>query len=184
MAVKSIVETYRKAPAAKRIDIIIDNYSIFDQMIEGEEECIYIKIRREQEELRRRTDDLGVRVQTSNISDITGNTATANADVSRAIHIGDWRLAAKGTKHYTEYRKAIETLQLMRDDYDIVKGQLKGIKDEEHLFQKYLNGEMKYEDLADDMKLSCDALRARIYRFRTTLKQKALFHMEDEAMCA
>ncbi len=47
-----------------------------------------------------------------------------------------------------------------------------------------LNGEMKYEDLADDMKLSCDALRARIYRFRTTLKQKALFHMEDEAMCA
>ena len=49
MARKSIVETYSKKPVSKRVDIIINNFSIFEDIIRGEEECLYVKIRREQE---------------------------------------------------------------------------------------------------------------------------------------
>ena len=184
MAKENVVVTYSKKSAAKRVDYIMDNYSVFEQMIEGEEECLYVKIRREQEELRNKRDDLGVRVQTSNISDITGNTATKNADVSMGIRNGDWKLAAKGTKHYAKYRHAIETLQLMKDDYSIVRSQLKGIKDEDNLFHRYLNGEMKNDELADTAKITPNALRARICRFRSELRDKALNFIEDEEMCA
>jgi len=185
MARKSIVETYSKKPASKRVDIIIDNFSIFEEIIKGEEECLYVKIRREQEErsAEQRT-DLGVRVQTSRISDVTGNTATTNADVRSGIENGDWRLAAKGTENYGKYKNAIETLQLMRDDYTIVRGKLRGIRDDDHLFRSYLAREKTYEQMADDLKLSNDALRSRIYRFRTELKERVIDCMEEEAMCA
>lgn len=185
MARKSIVETYSKTPASKRVDIIINNFSIFEDIIKGEEECLYVRIRREQEEcLTEQRTDLGVRVQTSRISDITGNTAAANADVRSGIENGDWRLAAKGTKNYGKYKRAIETLQLMRDDYTIVRGKLRGIRDDDHLFRSYLSGEKTYDQMADDLQLSNDAIRARIYRFRTELKERAIDCMEDEAMCA
>lgn len=139
MARKSIVETYSKKPVSKRVDIIINNFSIFEDIIKSEEECLYVKIRREQEEcLAEQRTDLGVRVQTSRISDSTGDTATANADVRSGIENGDWRLATKGTKNYGKYKNAIETLQLMRDDYTIVRGKLKGIRDDDYIFRIYL----------------------------------------------
>ena len=185
MARKSIVETYSKKPVSKRVDIIINNFSIFEDIIRGEEECLYVKIRREQEEcLAELRTDLGVKVQTSRISDLTGDMATANADVRSGIENGDWRLATKGTKNYGKYKNAIETLQLMRDDYTIVRGKLKGIRDDDHLFRIYLAKEKTYDQMADDMNLSNDAIRARIYRFRTELKERVLDCMEEEAVAA
>ena len=185
MAKKGIVETYSKTPASKRVDIIINNFTIFEDLIKGEEECLYVQIRRDQEDrLNEQRSDLGVRIQTSHKSDITGDTATANADTQAGIENGDWRLATRGLKDNVKYRKRIETLQMMRDDYTIVRGKLKGIRDDDHLFRDYLTREKTYDEMADDLQLSNDAIRARIYRFKMTLKENALDCMEAEKKCA
>ena len=40
--------------------------------------------------------DSGIRVQTSNIGDITAQTAVENVTIQQAIHDGDWYAATKG----------------------------------------------------------------------------------------
>ena len=185
MAKKGIVETYGKKPAAKRVDFIINNFTIIEDLIKGEEECLYVQIRRDQEErLSEQRADLGVKIQTFHKSDITGDTATANADTQAGIENGDWRLATRGIKDFTKYRKAIETLQLMRDDYTIVRGKLKGIKDVDHVFMDYLTKEKTYDEMADDLQLSHEAVRSRVFRTKAILKENALESMEAEKKCA
>ena len=185
MVKKGIVETYSKTPAAKRVDIIINNFTIFEDLIKGEEECLYVQIRRDQEDrFNEQRSDLGVRIQTSHKSDITGDTATANADTQAGIENGDWRLATRGLKDNIKYRKRIETLQMMRDDYTIVRGKLKGIRDDDHVFMDYLMKEKNYDEMADNLQLSHEAVRSRVFRTKAILKENALESMEAAKKCA
>ncbi len=54
--------------------------------------------------------DNGIRVQTSNIGDITAQTAVENMTIQQAIHDGDWYAATKGTDNLNKHRLEIETI--------------------------------------------------------------------------
>ena len=72
MARKNIVERYSRATVEQRIDIILENYSMFNRILDGYEKSPSIVIRNERDYNRRQQlGDNGIRVQTSNISDIT-----------------------------------------------------------------------------------------------------------------
>jgi len=72
MARRNIVERYIKATVDQRIDIILNNYFMFNRILDGYEKTLSIVIRNECEYNRRQQlGDSGIRVQTSNISDIT-----------------------------------------------------------------------------------------------------------------
>ena len=68
----SIVEAYADASIEKKIEIILDNYTGFINIVDGYEQCLSIQIRNEREYNRRKNNgDLGIRVQTSGLSDTT-----------------------------------------------------------------------------------------------------------------
>ena len=96
MARRNIVERYIRADIEKRVEIILDNYGMFNRILDGYEQSLSIVIRNERDYNRKRLlGDSGIRVQTSNIGDITAQTAVENVTIQRAIHDGDWYAATK-----------------------------------------------------------------------------------------
>lgn len=181
MARRNIVELYGRSNVGKRVEIILDNYAMFNQMLDGYERSLSIVIRNEREFNRKRQlGDSGIRVQTSNISDITARTAIENVSIQEAIHNGDCYEALKGADNITKHRKEIETICRMRDDYGIVTGQLSVLQKEEYDFYlPYINGEKGCFEIAADEGLSPEAVRMRLYRYRSIVKESAIPFMES-----
>ncbi len=181
MARRNIVELYGRSNVGKRVEIILDNYAMFNQMLDGYERSLSIVIRNEREFNRKRQlGESGIRVQTSNISDITAKTAIENVSIQEAIHNGDCYEALKGADNITKHRKEIETICRMRDDYGIVTGQLSVLQKEEYDFYlPYINGEKGCFEIAADEGLSPEAVRMRLYRYRSIVKESAIPFMES-----
>lgn len=180
MARRNIVDRYSRATVEKRVEIILDNYATFNRILDGYEKSLSIVIRNERDFNRKKQlGDSGIRVQTSNISDITAQTAIENVEIQEAIHDGDWRTATKGSDNIFEHRLEIETISQMRDDYDIVTGQLSVLLKEEYDFYlPYINREKNCFEIAEEQGLSPEAVRMRLYRYRLIVKESALPFME------
>ena len=68
----------------------------------------------------------------------------------------------------------------MRDDYGIVTGQLSVLQKEEYDFYlPYINGEKGCFEIAADEGLSPEAVRMRLYRYRSIVKESAIPFMES-----
>jgi len=105
MARRNIVERYIRADIEKRVEIILDNYGMFNRILDGYEQSLSIVIRNERDYNRKRLlGDSGIRVQTSNIGDITAQTAVENVTIQQAIHDGDWYAATKGADNQNKHR--------------------------------------------------------------------------------
>lgn len=181
MARRNIVELYGRSNVGKRVEIILDNYAMFNQLLDGYERSLSIVIRNERDFNRRRQlGDSGIRVQTSNISDITAKTAIENISIQEAIHNGDYLTALKGADNIAKHRKEIETICRMRDDYGIVTGQLSVLQKEEYDFYlPYINGDKGCFEIAADEGLSPEAVRMRLYRYRSIVKESAIPFLES-----
>ena len=182
MARRNIVERYSRATVEKRIEIILDNYGSFNRILDGYEKTLSIVIRNERDYNRKRQlGDSGIRIQTSNISDITAQTAVENVTIQEAIHEGDWFTALKGADNQDKHRREIETICQMRDDYGIVTGQLSVVlqKEEYDLYLPYINGEKGCFEIAADEGLSPEAVRMRLYRYRSIVKEGSMPFMES-----
>ena len=182
MARKNIVELYSTSSTSKRVDIILNNFAGFERILSGYEKSLSATIKREREFNRRqRLGDIGIRVQTSGISDPTCNEVVNRLEIQEAIHRGDWRNALKDADDFFKHCNEIQTIELMRNDYDIVSGQLDSLNDDDYrLYVKYLNTNMTYIELADDFGLTHDAVRTRLYRSRATVKANSIFFMESD----
>jgi len=181
MARRNIVECYIRADIEKRVEIILDNYGMFNRILDGYEQSLSIVIRNERDYNRKRLlGDSGIRVQTFNIGDITAQTAVENVTIQQAIHDGDWYAATKGADNQNKHRLEIETICQMRDDYAIVTGQLSVLQKEEYEFYlPYINGEKGCFEIAADEGLSPEAVRMRLYRYRSIVKESSIPFMES-----
>ena len=181
MTRRNIVERYIRADIEKRVEIILDNYGMFNRILDGYEQSLSIVIRNERDYNRKRLlGDSGIRVQTSNIGDITVQTAVENVSIQQAIHDGDWYAAVKGADNLNKHRLEIETICKMRDDYAIVTGQLSVLQKEEYDFYlPYINGEKGCFELAADEGLSPEAVKMRLYRYRSIVKESSIPFMES-----
>lgn len=180
--VRSIVDDYRVANIGKRVDIILRNYARFNNLVDGYEKCLSIVIRNEREHRRRRENgELGVRIQTSNISDVTARTAVENVSIQEAIHEGDYDTALRGSENYFKHRAEIMTLLDMRDDYQIVCSQVESLDDDERkMLEKYIVNRRSFFTIADDENLSPEAVRSRIKRYKKIVKDGAVLFMTDK----
>ena len=180
MAKRNIVERYSRADVRKRVEIILDNYGMFNRILDGYEQSLSIVIRNERDfNRKRKLGDSGIRVQTFNISDITAQTAIDNVTIQQAIHEGDWFAATKSADNLGKHRLEIETILQMRDDYGIVTGQLSVLQKEEYdLYLPYINGEKGCFEIAADEGISPDAVKMRLHRYRTIVKESSIPFME------
>ena len=81
-----MVQAYRESDNARKFEIIYKNYSCFLRMVDSIISGLAYEIESEILFNRRQAKgDLGVRVQTSGISDVTGNTAATRGDIANAL---------------------------------------------------------------------------------------------------
>ena len=171
--VQNIVTKYNAASITKRVELILDNYAIFDSIIDGYESDLIIDIIDERSFLRKQEiGDTGIRVQTSNISDITFNLAAEHDEVSKAVKGYDYFTALKGIKNAVPYIRTMEILKQMRVDYETVSTRIKFLQPQEYqLYSTYLRKNKTSDILADEFGMSYEAYKSRIYRCRSIVKQ-------------
>jgi hypothetical protein len=101
----NLLSSYRMADPEGRLEIMLANYHVFPKMIRKMEKKTKYKIKAEKEYVRSHNrGELGVRVQTSNLSDITADEAIDNVMLEEALKTGD--IAAgllKGIDNASEY---------------------------------------------------------------------------------
>ena len=183
MAAKvSIVEAYADASIEKKIKFILENYSGFEKMLEGYEQCLTIQIRTEREFNRRKNQaDLGIRVQTSGLSDTTARIAIENVAIEEAIKKGDIEDVVKGTEEADKHRREIFTLLNMKEDFVLVSSQILLLCGDEHeLFRKYLEGRESITDMADARGISYNCVQKRINRSKKIVISQSTLFMESK----
>ncbi len=172
-----IVRKYEKANDKGRVEIICKNYSNFRGIVESCTDGLCYQIYTEHEYLRSRSiGDLGVRVQTSNINDITQSTATTRTMIREAIVANDFSGGElEGIDRAVEYARKSFILHVMRTDYDLFKSQLKQLEDEDReLLEGFLLGKHDYFDLAEKNNIQYHSAVQKIRHIKVIVKNSFL----------
>lgn len=179
-----IVRKYEKANNKGRAEIICKNYSNFKGIVESCTDGLCYQIYTEHEYLRSRSiGDLGVRVQTSNINDITQSTATTKTMIREAIVANDFSGGElEGIDRAVEYARKSFILHLMRTDYDLFRSQFTQLEEKDReLFEGYLLGKHDYMDLAERENVQYHTMVQKIYMIKVIIKNSFLEYKTCEA---
>ena len=166
----NIVTKYADADMDERVNILINYYPNIMQLVDGYERSLQIIIKQEREYLRNRAKgELGVRVQTSGISDPTANEAIENMTIEEAIKSGDLSAVTKDLDAETRelHELEVRTIRNMREDFGIMKSNFFYLMpDEAKLFEKYLRCGRHAEKLAYEIDVKPTALKQHMCRVR------------------
>lgn len=175
-----IVDEYATADIKGRIEIILDNYPNFLEIMDGFEESLkYLIINERKMAKRRSMGDLGVRVQTSGFSDPTANAAVDSVMLTEAIRSGNMDAKLKGIECPEQYRKEAEVIKEMRDDYFLVKAQIKTLPWQDYrVLDSYLNGSYDLVKLAEEADCTYDGVKNRLKRARNRVRKSTALYLE------
>lgn len=156
---------YRMADPNGRLEIVFDNYHIFPKVIRKMEKRTQYKIKAEREYLRSHArGELGVRVQTSSLSDFTAEEAIANVIMEEAFRSGVVDAGMlKGIDNAVEYEADIRIICIMKDDYELMEECVEDMDDtDSRLLKEYLLQRKFFKELACDFNLSYDTVKRRM----------------------
>ncbi len=174
----SIFDSYMASGDEKRIRIILDHYYNFIPVVNAYEFGLVNTIRAERVYNRRTAiGDLGVRVQTSGISNPTASEGDEKTEIQKAVRSGDYITALRGADCYESHKNEILTLQDMRDTYAIVEQEIGSLDDENELFKRYLHHEFDLTTIADSEGVTVDAIKQRFRKARNNVIDNTLFWM-------
>ncbi|MBQ3795996.1 MAG: hypothetical protein II842_06885 [Butyrivibrio sp.] len=179
--IMKIIENYNKSPMGKKIEAILDNYAIFDRIIAGIESDLILDICDERAYCRRKKlGDTGIRVQTSGISDIPFSIVAERDEVERAVKAGDYFTALKGIENRSTYIMRLNTITQLRDDYKIVSSRVGFLNPEDYeIYVRHLTKVRPVGELADEIGLSYDSYKSKIYRYRAAVKKYSVEAMTN-----
>lgn len=186
MATKaSFITKYGSANPAKRIDIILDYYQEFPEIIEGQQESLFYRIKNEREYLRQsRRDDLGVRVQTSGSSNPTMREAIENLTIKAAVQGDedmDELLQDVDQTETEEIFRELYILQKMREEYRLLNNQLLLLSSsEKRVFKLFMEGNRDFQELADVEGIQNASARRRIWQIRKKIKEETIESMLEQ----
>ena len=108
----------------------------------GYEESLKFLIINDRKVSRRKgREELGIRVQISGTSDTTADAAIERVMLSDAIRSGNMEEELKDLECPEQYRREVEVIQEMRDDYLLIRSQIKTLPWSEYkVLNSYLNG--------------------------------------------
>ena len=169
----NIYQMYGKCSSKERIDLIYTNYSQFEGIIKGCEAKLIYEIEAEQEYNRQsRKGDLGVRIQNiGHYSDRTSSQAIANVMLEEELgqeELSDDTL--KGLEDTEEFIHKHRVLRMMQREYRCFDGQLHMLPIEsQRIILPYLKHEKDYVQIADELGITVESVRKRVYRIRKEL---------------
>ena len=178
----NIVEEYAQADIEAKIELIIRYYPNFLKIVDLHERELQYIIKQEKAYNRRKAKgDLGVRVQTSGISNPTFDEADANLEMEKAFASGDIEEVIKelDEESYAAHSLEFETIQNMREDYDSFTGRFFYLDEDVEFFETYLSyGKHRTMQTADKLLEPEDTVRQRAYRCRKIVQEQTLAFLE------
>lgn len=173
----SIMKRYEIADLPERVDIMLQNYSSFEAQLEVEFTGLEYRIKEERAYRKRASKgDLGVRVQTSHISDPTFEAAAENLLVEAALKKKDFEDSLFDcVEDREEIKREVYTLELMKMDFGVLCKQLKVLKkvDRKILLDLY-EEELEIQEIADAEGIDYESVRTRTKRAKGRLQVKML----------
>ena len=151
---KDFMQAYRSSDAEGRLKIMMDNYCVFPKLIRKMEKKMQYRIKYEKDYLRSSyRGELGVRVQTSKMSDPTFEEAATNIMIETALKIGkDEDGLLNGIENAAEYEADMKILSVMRMDYELLEEIIEDLADDDSKWLKeYLSGEKLLKEIAAEL---------------------------------
>lgn len=176
-----ILRSYRSMDAEGRLSIMLGNYAVFPKIIRKAEKKIQYKIKLEQEYLRSHSrDELGVRVQKSGTSDPTFNEAASNIIIENALKTGEIdKGLLKGIKDASVYEEEIRTISNMRMDFELLEYIIENLEESDSkIIKQHLVEGRLFKEIADDEGRTYEAIKKRIERIRTEIREEILECLE------
>ena len=172
-----LLNSYKKAPAEKRLSIMLEYYPVFPGMLRKIEKKTEYKIKSEQERMRSRSrGELGVRVQTSNVSDTTANEAVANVTLEEAFKTGEVSKGLlKGIENAPEFEETIRMVSIMKMDFELLEDILSGFgREDSIIIKKHLSEGKSYRVIAEEEECSTDSVRRKFTRIREEISEEII----------
>lgn len=175
-----LVDAYSQADVRGRINIIMANYSNFEIMVNGmEESLIYLIISDRRSACSRASDELGIRVQTSGNGDTTASEAMTRVRLVRAFRSGNMEAELRNMDCADAYRREAQTIRDMREDYDLLKAQIKMLPFYEYrILDSYLKRTSSLVQMADEFKTSYSSVKDTLYRAKKRVKESAELYLQ------
>lgn len=183
MADKNLIKIYVDANSAKRVDIIIKNYTSFIGIVDGYTDGLRYMIECEKESNSHQAlGDLGVRVQTSGpVSDPTAKKAVRNVMTREAIINCNFAGGVlEGVDRAEEFKRDAYLLRDMRKDYELFNLQLSILGKEKESFEKYLRQEITLLDIAEKDNITYESAQQKIHKIRLKVKKQVIGFMDGK----
>ncbi len=177
----NVLNNYRNADPEGRFSLLMDNFASFPRLICIEERKTRYKLKAEREFLKSHTrDELGVRVQTSHIGDPTVDEAVSEVSLQEAFVTGEVnRELFKGMEDALEYEMQIRMISTMRMDYELLVDIIDCLDhDDSKIIKQYLLGGKYIKEIALDEDRSYEAMKKRIARIRSNIRDEILECLE------
>lgn len=172
---------YSEADPEGRLKIMMGNYAVLPKMIRRVEKKVFYKITVEREYMKsHHRGELGVRVQTSGISDITADEAVDHVILEEAIRTGKYdRKLICDLENADEYEAAIKTINIMRLDYELLTEIIEDLKEKDsRVIKQYLVEGKLFKEIADSEGRTYDAIKKRIEKIRAEIRNQILDCLE------
>nr|MDN4743861.1 hypothetical protein [Lachnospiraceae bacterium C1.1] len=141
--------------------MIFRNYVNFEHLLDLYGKAISSKIIAAKNGRHRNTaEELGVRIQTSFIGDMTCETAVSNVSIEADIRAGNYHrglLEDMDEEDSLMFSRELVTLQVMRDEFELVSTEVERLKpSEKKVFIPYIMKEKTIQEIADDRNIEYD----------------------------
>ena len=156
---------------------MLEYYPVFPGMLRKIEKKTEYKIKSEQERMRSRSrGELGVRVQTSTISDTTANEAVANVTLEEAFKTGEVSKGLlKGIENAPEFEETIRMVNIMKMDFELLEDILSGFgREDSIIIKKHLSEGKSYRVIAEEEECSTDSVRRKFTRIREEISEEII----------
>lgn len=176
-----ILDHYKSADAEGRLSLMLGNYAAFPKMIRKAEMKIKYRIKSEIEYERAKSkDELGVRVQTSRLSDPTFNEASTNMMIEDALQTGEMdKSLLKSLKESPLYAEQCKIISIMRMDYELLQDVIESLEqDDAKILKQYLLEKKLYKEIADDEGRTYEAIKKRMERIRAEIREDMIECLE------
>lgn len=179
-----LVDYYDAKPDA-RIRLIFRNYVNFEHLLDLYGKAISSKIIAAKNGRHRNTaEELGVRIQTSFIGDMTCETAVSNVSIEADIMAGNYHrglLEDMDEEDSLMFSRELVTLQVMRDEFELVSTEVERLKpSEKKVFIPYIMKEKTIQEIADDRNIEYDSVRKSLKRIKKRIRRCVVPFLREE----
>lgn len=174
---------YFLADSKGKIDIILSNYPTFQHQLSGIEKGIKLDIKVDQDfRFRKEKGDLGIRVQTTGLSDPTAREAIRNVELDRAFDENDLEKELEKTSEPDVFRKQILMLHSMMEDYLIIQAVIEALPFQDgntlNDFFTHQRNREKLTQVAKDRQIEVRTIYQKVWRVKNRIRMDVIDKFE------